>query len=167
MTEIIEKRSEIPDAPAYVLSNDTFTSGWGWAEGKTNTCIWPCQSTGEAFYVAAMVSARSDMARVRVVFNKPRLRSHIVYSLFNREESKRYYTLWMTITYYPREKVYRIRWGDPEEEKAAQVWGLYTGGIWLWTDTLKEAVFECIKNARNLGTRSLSIEYGLSTLTEN
>ena len=81
MSSIIESRSEIPDAPFYVLSNDTFMSGWGHAEGMTNVVIVPCEREAIANRVAAYARQRSDQKRVRIVENKPRMRRGVLYSL--------------------------------------------------------------------------------------
>src|SRR5512138_452847 len=81
MSETITSQSQIPDAPYYVLANDSFLSNWGTAAGKTNTVILPCKSYDEAEIVAANAKARSEMRRVRIAYLKPKLSSHIIYSL--------------------------------------------------------------------------------------
>lgn len=105
MSTIIEKRSEIPDHPLYVLTNDTFMSGWGpCGDGliaaiekrparvcKTNTIILPCKTWEEAEAVKKYAQSRSDQKRVRIVINKPRLRPNVVYSLMHREEAPAWY----------------------------------------------------------------------------
>lgn len=77
-TEILES---IPDAPFYVLSNDTFMSGWGPARGKINTCVVPCSNMKEAMAVEKYVCSRTDQKRIRIIENKPRPKSHVLYSL--------------------------------------------------------------------------------------
>ena len=91
MSTTIETRKDIPDAPCYVLCNDSFMSGWGQATRMTNTCILPCESWEEAEIVAQNARNRADQKRVRIVGDKPRMRSHILYSLFNREDASRWY----------------------------------------------------------------------------
>uniref|UniRef100_A0A6M3K9G2 Uncharacterized protein n=1 Tax=viral metagenome TaxID=1070528 RepID=A0A6M3K9G2_9ZZZZ len=91
MSKTVESRKEIPNAPFYVLSNDKFMSGWGAAEGKTNTIILPCDSWQEAEIVADNAKGRSDQKNVRIVINKPRLQSHVVYSLLTKEGAARWY----------------------------------------------------------------------------
>ncbi len=105
MSKTIERRSEIPNYPLYVLSNDTFMSGWGpcgdgfvaAVEGraprdyKTNTIILPCETLEEAEAVARYARSRSDQKRVRIVTNKPKVRSGVVYSLMLREEATAWY----------------------------------------------------------------------------
>jgi hypothetical protein len=93
MSQQITSRSEIPDAPYYVLANDTFMSGWGPAQGKTNTVILPCQSWSEAQYVESYATfQRTDMQRVRIVVHKPRLNNAThLYSLMDRNEAASWY----------------------------------------------------------------------------
>jgi len=87
MSETIERRSDIPDAPCYVLANDAFMSGWGRAEGMTNTVVLPCADYAEALRVAEYAESRSEMQRVRIVIHKPRLRRGVLYSLLTREDA--------------------------------------------------------------------------------
>lgn len=91
MSTTVTTTAEIPPAPYYVLSNDTFMSGWGHAEGKTNTVILPCESADEAKIVADNARARSDQKRVRIVTRKPRLQAGHLYSLMDRHEASRWY----------------------------------------------------------------------------
>jgi hypothetical protein len=85
MSTIVSSATEIPDAPAYVLANDRFMSGWG-KSPEQNTVILPCSSYNEAECVARYAEYREDMQRVRIVVNRPRLRSGITYSLFSRHD---------------------------------------------------------------------------------
>ena len=71
----------IPDAPYYVLSNDSFMSGWGCAKNKTNTCVVPCKSMDQAMAVERYIESRGDQKYIRVVYNKPRSKHHVIYSL--------------------------------------------------------------------------------------
>ncbi len=105
MSKTIEKRPEIPGFPLYVLSNDTFMSGWGPCgdgmvaaiEGraprvyKTNTIILPCETWEEAEAVKKYAQSRADQKRVRIVIHKPRMRPGVVYSLMLREEATAWY----------------------------------------------------------------------------
>ena len=92
MSISVSTRREIPSAPYYVLSNDTFMSGWGHAENRVNTVILPCQSYDEAEQVAAYARGRSDQTRVRILSTKPRLQceSHL-YSLMSRDDAPAWY----------------------------------------------------------------------------
>lgn len=93
MSTNVTAQSEIPDAPYYVLSNDTFMSGWGLAKGKTNTLIFPCETREEAETVRENALYRTDQKRVRVLVRKPQLRtSRVYYSLTDREEAEAWYT---------------------------------------------------------------------------
>ena len=93
MSTTVYKRSEIPDAPYYVLSNDTFMSGWGPARGKINTVILPCESMPQAEAVAAYARSRTDQKRVRIVSNRPRLQDSTthLYSLMVNDGSCAWY----------------------------------------------------------------------------
>jgi hypothetical protein len=91
MSTTVEVRSDIPDAPLYVLANDSFMSGWGMAEGLTNTVVLACESYEEAEVVADNARARSDMRRVRIVGEKPRLRRGVLYSFMSRDDADRWY----------------------------------------------------------------------------
>lgn len=91
MSRTITERSEIPDAPCYVLANDSFMSGWGHARGKINTVILPCKTRQEAQSVEDYANCRSEMKRVRVVCNKPRLRKGHLYSLLTRDNATAWY----------------------------------------------------------------------------
>jgi hypothetical protein len=97
MPAIVTTVREIPTAPYYVLSNDRFMSGWGRAHTSgafgnpypdrgalTNTIILPCENWTEALIVKENAERRTDQTRVRIVVNKPRLRSEHVYSLLTR-----------------------------------------------------------------------------------
>jgi hypothetical protein len=91
-SKLITSRSEIPDAPLYVLSNDAFMGHWGMSRGKINTVILPCESWAEAQAVAKYADSRPEQKRVRIVMNKPRLRvgTH-TYSLMSRETATAWY----------------------------------------------------------------------------
>ncbi len=91
MSSTITTAQEIPAAPCYVLSNDSFMSGWGPAKGKINTLILPCRSFAEAEIVAQNARNRTDQKRVRIVGNKPRIQSHVYYSLHDRTDYSRWY----------------------------------------------------------------------------
>jgi hypothetical protein len=84
---------QIPTAPYYVLSNDTFMSGWGPAADKINTVVLPCRSYEEAEAVVKYAKSRTDQQRVRIVGNKPQLRHGVLYSVVvNRNYSAWYDT---------------------------------------------------------------------------
>lgn len=92
-SKIITSAAELPKTHVYVLANDKHLSGWGEAEGKTNTCIFPCEDFGEAAVVMRNLQHHASMVRIRTVtFRKPRLSSSVVYSLFNSEANAIFYT---------------------------------------------------------------------------
>ena len=70
----------IPKARCYVLSNDSFMSGWGGAKGKINTCVVPCDSWEQAKAVERYVRTRSDQKRIRIA-TSVRPKPHVVYSI--------------------------------------------------------------------------------------
>lgn len=88
---IITCSSEIPDAPFYVVANDTFMSGWGKAEGKVNTVILPCANRAEADAVARYARSRDEMTSIRILESKPSLDSGTVYSLMTRGKALAWY----------------------------------------------------------------------------
>jgi hypothetical protein len=75
MIDSVRFASEIPDAPYYVCANDRFLSGWGPAQGKTNTVIFPCSTMIEVHRMMSILEARNDMRYVRVCYTKPRLKA--------------------------------------------------------------------------------------------
>ena len=91
MSVTITKPSEIPAAPFYVVSNDTFMSYWGKADNRINTVILPCESYTEALAVAEYAESRGDQKYIRINSHKPRLNNQThLYSLMRREHSAWY-----------------------------------------------------------------------------
>ena len=92
MYDNVTSKSEIPDAKYYVLANDTFMSGWGEAEGKTNTLIFTASSYDEAEIVSDNAKTRSDMKRVRINSNKPSLqKSGYYYQVKTKDVAPNWY----------------------------------------------------------------------------
>lgn len=91
MSTQVEKRADIPDAPLYVLANDSFMSGWGEAEGKINTVVFPCDNLTEAAIVADNLIRRGEMKRVRSAVHKPRMRPGVLYSIMDKTDAPSYY----------------------------------------------------------------------------
>ena len=54
-----------------VIGTDKFLSGWGGASGGTSVAAWACETGEEADRMERWVSGRSDMRRVRVVYDGP------------------------------------------------------------------------------------------------
>jgi hypothetical protein len=73
MAITITDQEQIPDAPWYVLSTDTFMSGWGPAKGLVNRLILPCESEAEAEDVAEYARSRTDTKNVEILNQKPYL----------------------------------------------------------------------------------------------
>ena len=59
-------------APYYVVSEDTFMSGWGKASSLRNILIFPCDSYEMAETVEDNARNRTDTINVRIVTTKPR-----------------------------------------------------------------------------------------------
>src|ERR1700687_2166219 len=91
VSHTINSQSEIPDAYAYVLTNDNFFSGWGPARDLINTIILPCESWEEAEQVAAYAESRPEQRRVRITAKKPVLRPGHLYSLLVRSEASAWF----------------------------------------------------------------------------
>ena len=91
MGKIITTAEAIPPAPYYVLSDDSFMSDWGQAEGRVNTIILPCSDRAEADMVATNARNRDEQRNVRIIDRKPALSSGVVYSLMTKEEASRWY----------------------------------------------------------------------------
>src|SRR5256885_5162881 len=91
MGKIITTAEAIPPAPYYVLSDDSFMSDWGQAEGRVNTIIFPCSDQAEADIVATNARNRDEQRNVRIIDRKPALSSGVVYSLLTKEEASRWY----------------------------------------------------------------------------
>lgn len=64
----------IPYAPVYVLSNDSFMSGWGLSRGQINVCVVPCADSDELDKVLAYVEKRTDQKYIRTAMRKPQAR---------------------------------------------------------------------------------------------
>ena len=88
----VTERSDIPDAPYYVLAEDRFMSGWGQAEGMRNVVVLPCSDDQEARDVESYaLFQRDEMKRVRIVTNKPRMKADVLYSLLTRETARAWF----------------------------------------------------------------------------
>jgi hypothetical protein len=91
---IVTRRTEIPDAPYYVIAHDTFMSGWGRAEGKENWVILPAETELVAQDIAENARNRTEMKSVRITAEKPTPwadRGFRVWSLLTRETAARWY----------------------------------------------------------------------------
>lgn len=100
MSEQVIYQDAIPSAPFYVVTEDSFMSGWGMAQGKTNVLVFPCASYSEARIVADNARARSDQKRVRINATKPRRRSHWLLQVKDRDD----YGSWYEPGYFARQR---------------------------------------------------------------
>ena len=55
----------------YVKTVDTFMSGWGRAESKTNVCVCECSTQSEAESVKTYAKERGDQKQVQIVNSYP------------------------------------------------------------------------------------------------
>ncbi len=92
MSTTITMTTEIPAAPYYVLTDDSFMSDWGGAEGRVNTIILPAADRDEAEIVAANARNRDEQRNVRILDRTPALSSGVVYSLMDKASAARWYT---------------------------------------------------------------------------
>lgn len=60
-----------PEGTVYVWMIDTFMSGWGKADGKTNRLIFVCGSPEEARIVMDNAEERSDTKNVTIASDPP------------------------------------------------------------------------------------------------
>ncbi len=67
MSTTITMATEIPAAPYYVLTDDSFMSDWGGAEGRVNTIILPAADRDEAEIVATNARNRDEQRNVRIL----------------------------------------------------------------------------------------------------
>lgn len=67
----ITKQSQILDAPYYITCIDTFMSGWGRAEGKSNKIIFVCKNKDQAYAVESNCEYRDEIKYVRWIEHKP------------------------------------------------------------------------------------------------
>ena len=93
MATTITHRSEIPEAPYYVVCVDTFLSGWGKAENKINRLILPCKDSEEAEIVASNARGRGDVKSVNIHSQKPRLRrpNFSLWQVMDRKSARAWY----------------------------------------------------------------------------
>jgi len=91
MSKTITSADAIPAAPYYVLTDDSFMSDWGEAEGRVNTIILPAADRGEAETVAANARNRDEQRNVRILDRRPALSSGVIYSLMSKADAARWY----------------------------------------------------------------------------
>lgn len=61
-----------PNKKYYVTMTDSFMSGWGMAEGKTNKLVIECDTFEEAQIVKHNALNRTEMKYINICYNKPR-----------------------------------------------------------------------------------------------
>lgn len=67
MNDQITSTKQIPYNSYFVLTNDSFMSGWGHAQNRINTLIFSCDSLSEAEIVATNARNRTDQTHIRIV----------------------------------------------------------------------------------------------------
>lgn len=70
----------IPEAPYYVVSIDTFMSGWGKAKGQRNVCVVPCAKKEIAEAVLEYVKTRPEQKKPRITETYPPAERGVLYS---------------------------------------------------------------------------------------
>lgn len=87
----IGSQALVPKAMFYVLADDSFFSGWGKAENKVNTVIFPAASYEEAKWIERKLRNRSEMKRIRINARKPTFKKGHIYSLMTPSTSGTFY----------------------------------------------------------------------------
>ena len=80
--------TDMPNAEWYVSMTDRFMSGWGRAQGMTNTHVILCDDIHDADRIERRASEREEMERVTITRNKPRTRSGVLYSWQHVSENR-------------------------------------------------------------------------------
>jgi hypothetical protein len=79
-------------AKFYVTMTDTFMSGWGMAQGKTNKLVFLCDNMKEAKTVEGNAMSRSDMKYVSIRSTAPYYDKNRYYTQFkDKEEYPKWY----------------------------------------------------------------------------
>jgi hypothetical protein len=95
MTQIVQDKSDIPDARFYVVAQDIPMS----KRGKDNYIILPCMNRTEARIVQDNAQTRRDMKDIKVVDSKPPMASvsrdgkPVLWRVMSRYDATRWYTL--------------------------------------------------------------------------
>jgi hypothetical protein len=74
---------KIEDKKYYVTMTDSFLSGWGMAENKTNKLVIGCDTFNEAVSVKRYALNRSEMKYVNIVYNKPRYKDEYYFVTYH------------------------------------------------------------------------------------
>jgi hypothetical protein len=82
----IESMNQITKQKVYVTMTDSFMSGWGLADGKTNKLVIVCDSFEEAEIVKKNAQNRSEMKYVNIVYSKPRYNKRFCLTQFKTKE---------------------------------------------------------------------------------
>jgi hypothetical protein len=64
----------------YVRMTDSFMSGWGKSQGKSNVHVIECDTRAQADEIEAAANQRTEMNRVMIVSTKPRARKGVIYT---------------------------------------------------------------------------------------
>ena len=62
----------------YVRMTDTFMSGWGRAEGKTNVLVIECDTWEQALAIRQAARDRREMRRIAICGSLPRSRPNVL-----------------------------------------------------------------------------------------
>jgi hypothetical protein len=102
MDDQITSIKQIPYSSYFVLTNDSFMSGWGHAQDRINTLIFSCDSLSEAEIVATNARNRTDQTYIRIISGHAlqhyRLRATHMYQL----KDKSSYPSWYKPNYFKK-----------------------------------------------------------------
>ena len=93
MAEAAGTQVEIPEAVFYVTAIDSFMSGWGGAEGKSNVICLPCANESEAKSAMAYMLSRPELEKIKVSREKPLVDAEATVSVFNPQDQPVWYGL--------------------------------------------------------------------------
>lgn len=87
----------------FVTMTDTFMSGWGEAEGKTNKLVFVCDTYEEAQIVKDNAAQRSDQKHINIRASKPYYNKENYYVEY---KAKRDYSTWYIKNYFRKRRYY-------------------------------------------------------------
>jgi hypothetical protein len=93
MVETASTQSEIPEAAFYVTAIDSFMSGWGGAQGKSNVICLPCVDESQAKKAMAYMLSRPEIEKIKVSRQKPLVDVEATVSVFNPQDQPVWYGL--------------------------------------------------------------------------
>jgi hypothetical protein len=83
----------------YVTMTDSFMSGWGMADKRTNKLVFPCKDYEQALVVQENAENRTDQKYINIRSSKPYYNSDHIYAQFKSIEE---YPNWYKAGYFKR-----------------------------------------------------------------